>query len=192
MRRIVMALFGTMVGTALLVGLKTEKLVTPLGISAATPADPAGAGSDGSAGGAVQPEQSGQPSQSGQTAVPSTSPGPGKATPATAPTKPTTVAKPTTAQTTAAPPASRTITGSSVATVWQGDNYGNMQVKIVVTGTHIDDIVTIAQSNRPKTVSTTLRSQALTAQSANVGNVSGATASSSAYKQSLASAIAKI
>ena len=84
MRRIVMALFGTLIGTALLVGLKTEKLVTPLGISAPTPADPAAAGSDGSAGGTVQPEQSGQPSQSGQAAVPSTSPGPGKAAPATA------------------------------------------------------------------------------------------------------------
>jgi uncharacterized protein with FMN-binding domain len=67
-----------------------------------------------------------------------------------------------------------------------------MQVKIVVTGTHIDDIVTVQQSNRPKTVSTALRTQALSAQSSNVGNVSGATASSDSYKQSLQSAIAKI
>ena len=67
-----------------------------------------------------------------------------------------------------------------------------MQVKIVVTGTHIDDIVTVQKSNRPGSVSTTLRAQALSAQSSNVGNVSGATYSSTAYKQSLQSAIAKI
>ena len=69
---------------------------------------------------------------------------------------------------------------------------GNMQVKIVVTGTHIDDIVTVQKSNRPGSVATTLRAQALSAQSSNVGNVSGATFSSTAYKQSLQSAIAKI
>jgi uncharacterized protein with FMN-binding domain len=76
-----------------------------------------------------------------------------------------------------------------VATTWQGSNYGTTQVQIVVTGTHIDDIVAVKQSNRPGNSASILRTQALAAQSANVGNVSGATASSNAYKQSLRGAI---
>ena len=67
-----------------------------------------------------------------------------------------------------------------------------MQVRIVVTGTHIDSISTIQQSNRPLSTASTLTSQALAAQSANVGNVSGATYSSLAWKQSLQSAINQI
>jgi uncharacterized protein with FMN-binding domain len=67
-----------------------------------------------------------------------------------------------------------------------------MQVRIVVTGTHIDSISTIQQSNRPLSTASTLTAQALAAQNANVGIVSGATYSSLAWKQSLQSAINQI
>lgn len=90
------------------------------------------------------------------------------------------------------PPATRTIAGAAYPAVWEGDDYGDMQVKIVVTGTHIDQVVTVKQSNRPKNVASVLGAKAVQMQSANVGNVSGATASSAAYKKSLQSAIDKI
>ena len=192
MRRIVLALLGTAIGTTLLVGLKTPQgAVNLLGLSAATPAD-AGTGGD---------PANGQPSASSAVAGPSAAAaGPSAAASTTAPAAKAgpsatagTASKPPTApatapKTTAPPPAARTILGDAVA----ASEFGNMQVKIVVTGTHIDDIVTVQKSNRPGSVSTTLRAQALSAQSSNVGNVSGATFSSTAYKQSLQSAIAKI
>jgi hypothetical protein len=90
------------------------------------------------------------------------------------------------------PARTRAILGPAVEVIWQGREYGSMQVKIVVTGKHIDDIVTMRHSGRPKDVSTVLRAQALAAQSADVGNVSGATASSEAYKRSLRVAIENI
>jgi uncharacterized protein with FMN-binding domain len=199
MRRIVLALLGTAIGTTLLVGLKTQVAVAQLGLSAATPAD-AGAGGDPANG---QPSASSAvagpsaaaagPSAAASTTAPAAKAGP-SATAGTAskpPTAPATApptAPATAPKTTAPPPAARTILGDAVA----ASEFGNMQVKIVVTGTHIDDIVTVQKSNRPGSVSTTLRAQALSAQSSNVGNVSGATFSSTAYKQSLQSAIAKI
>jgi uncharacterized protein with FMN-binding domain len=104
---------------------------------------------------------------------------------------------PPTTTTTTAPPQSRTITGNAFAASTAksptcGECSGNMQVRITVTGTHIDSITTIQQSNRPLSTASTLTAQALSAQSANVGNVSGATYSSLAWKQSLQSAISQI
>jgi uncharacterized protein with FMN-binding domain len=187
MRRIVLALFGTILGTTLLVGLKSQVAGNPLGVSVAAPVDPGAEGAtpagSGSGSPAGQPTRVDGASTAGPTAPAGQPSGPAPTSATKAPAPPT--------KTTSAPPASRSILGPAVATVWNGDNYGTMQVKITVTGTHIDDIITVQQSNRPKTVSTTLRSQALTAQSAKVGNVSGATASSNAYKQSLQGAIAK-
>ena len=200
MRRIVLALLGTAIGATLLIGLKTPQgAVNLLGLSAATPAD-AGAGGDPANG---QPSASSAvagpsaaaagPSAAASTTAPAAKAGPSatagtasKPPPAPATAPPTAPA--TAPKTTAPPPAARTILGDAVA----ASEFGNMQVKIVVTGTHIDDIVTVQKSNRPGSVSTTLRAQALSAQSSNVGNVSGATFSSTAYKQSLQSAIAKI
>ena len=91
-----------------------------------------------------------------------------------------------------ASPKTRTILGPAVEVIWQGRNYGRMQVRILVTGKHIDDVVTVLHSGRPKDVSTVLRARTLGLQSANIGNVSGATASSDAYKRSLRAAIEKI
>jgi hypothetical protein len=140
MRRVAMALFGTLFGTTLLVGLKAHGNADVPGADSAvatTPQDPA-AGNSG-----------------------------------------------TRAKT-------RTILGPAIEVIWQGRDYGNTQVRIVVTGKHIDDISTVQHSGRPRDVSTVLRAQALAAQSADVGNVSGATASSDAYKRSLREAIKKI
>jgi hypothetical protein len=187
MRRVTLALLGAVAATVVLVGLKTPMLAAPLGYAVATPVGPptdgSEAASDPAATSSGAPPAAGPattPGATGPAAIPPSGPSSAPAPPAPPPPAPP------------APPASRTITGSAIAAVWRGENFGNMQVKIVVTGSRIDDIIAIAQSNRPKTVATELRRQALTAQSANVGNVSGATASSNAYKESLASAIAQI
>jgi uncharacterized protein with FMN-binding domain len=193
MRRIVLALLGTVIGTTVLIGLKSPGAVTQLGLSAAAPADPTNTGEPGAsqAGASLTPTAPGASAAAGgPSAGPTT--GAGNTPPAGAPTttKPPTATAPKT--TAAAPPASRTILGDPFPAIWQGDNYGNMQVKIVVTGKHIDSAVTVQQSNRPKTVAKTLGDDAVKKQSANLINVSGATASSDAYKKSLQSAIAKI
>jgi FMN-binding protein len=196
LRRTVLALVGFTLAVAVLVGLKAPATARLLGWSAeaglaadqlnaadtapGTSGDPAASGPGGSA----APGASLTPGASGSTA-PS-----GPAGTASAPAGTTNAPPPTTA---APPPVtSRTILGPAVATTWNGNNYGTTQVKIVVTGTHIDDIIAVKQGSRPGTTATTLRAQALAAQSANVGNVSGATASSNAYKQSLQGAIAQI
>src|SRR5688572_11801981 len=134
MRRVVMALLGTLFGTTLLIGLKAHDAVDEPGAASAAPLDPV-AGNAGT------------------------------------------------------PTRTRAILGPAVEVIWHGRDYGRMQVKIVVTDKHIDDIVTVQHSGRPKDVSTVLRAQALAVQSADVGNVSGATASSEAYKRSLRVAI---
>ncbi|HEX6871674.1 MAG TPA: FMN-binding protein [Micromonosporaceae bacterium] len=175
MRRVTLAILATIVSTTLLIGLKAQGAL-PTDLVAQTPADP-------EANPSRTPAKAG-PTRTAGPAARATPATPGAATSTSGATKP--------ASTGTSAPARRTIIGTAVAAVWHGENYGDMQVKIIVTGTHIDDIITIQESNRPGAVSTTLRAQALSAQSANVGNVSGATASSIAYKQSLQSAISKI
>ena len=189
MRRIVLALLGAVLGTTLLIGLKSP-MAGPVGLAASAPADPHGDAEPAQA--TTTPGTKAVPGPGGAaTTVPATTAARGATTaPGGAPatTKP-----PTTAPKTTGPPTTtRTIVGTAYPATWQGDNYGNMQVQISVTGTHIDSVTTIQQSNRPRTVARDLGAKAVSLQSANVGNVSGATASSNAYKQSLQSAIAKI
>jgi uncharacterized protein with FMN-binding domain len=181
MRRVALAIVGTTIGTVLMIGLKAPGGAGLLGYSAQAPGLPGALSGPGSLAPPAAPS-------AGVTAT---------RAPATKPTAKRTSApgsgggsttKATATRTTTAPPASRTILGAAYAAA----GFGSMQVKIVVTGTHIDDIITVRQSNRPKTVATTLRAQALSAQSANVGNVSGATYSSNAWKSSLQSAISQI
>jgi len=179
MRRAILWLVGAAFGTALLVGVKAQGAV-PAGIAAEAPVDSPVVAGDAPAATAGTTTTKPEPSAS-------KAPAPaGKASPTPRrTTKPATTPK----KTTAAPaPARRTITGTAVP----ASDFGSMQVSIVVTGTHIDSISTLQVSNRPKTVAATLTQQALAAQSANVGNVSGATYSSDAWKQSLQSAIGRI
>src|SRR5689334_5462544 len=200
MRRILLGLMGAIVGTALLVGLKAQGPGIAGSVAATGPQDPAGgpgagpSGGPGTTGGPGAPGGSGAPGSPGTTGQPGSPGSPGTTTgpgSSSRPTTTTTTKPPTTTS------ASRTLTGTAVAARTAkspncGDCSGNMQVRIVVTGTHIDSITTIQQSNRPLSTASTLTSQALAAQSSNVGNVSGATYSSLAWKQSLQSAISQI
>ena len=196
MRRILVGLMGAAVGTALMVGYKAVGSPTTGPVAVNGPQNPAG-NPAASAGPSSMPGQTGQPAPGtpfpsaapGMTSGPGTSPTGHPATSGTAPPPKTT--------TTTAPPQSRTITGNAVAASTAkspscGECSGNMQVRITVTGTHIDTISTIQQSNRPLNTASTLTAQALSAQSANVGNVSGATYSALAWRQSLQSAINQI
>jgi uncharacterized protein with FMN-binding domain len=167
------------IGVTLLIGLKARGAPVDPALVATAGADPAGPTTD--------PAASGQPAPSGTSA-------------SSASASPTATASAGTAQspaggapTTAAPPAARrTLSGTAVA----AKSFGSMQVQIVVTGTHIDSISTIKQSNQPKSTATKLTPLALSAQAVpNVTcstTVSGATYSCQAWLQSLQSAIGQI
>jgi uncharacterized protein with FMN-binding domain len=193
MRRILLGLIGTAIGTALLVGFKAQGAASGSTFVADAPQDPAANGAPGGTAGPGPggtpkpggPAPTGPAGSTGPTAGPTT--GPGGTGPSAHPTTSTTT---TTSQ-------SRTITGTAVAARTAkspncSECSGNMQVRIVVTGKHIDSISTIQQSNRPGSVVSKLTPLALSAQSANVGNVSGATYSALAWEQSLQSAINQI
>jgi uncharacterized protein with FMN-binding domain len=190
MRRIIMALLASAIGTALLVGLKVPGAPFSPAAVAGAPLDPAAPGDgNGPAASAGAPGASGVPAGGPGTvsAPPGTTPGvPAPGSTASGAPKPT--SGPTATKTTAAPPASRTITGTAYA----AKDFGSMQVRIVVTGTHIDSISTIKVSNRPGSTVSTLTPLALSAQAVPTKNVSGATYSSNAWKQSLQSAISQI
>ena len=95
------------------------------------------------------------------------------------------------------PGATRAASGTFVGTV-QGTRYGNVQVKVVIAGGKITDVVTlhltdaggrsVQISNRAAPI---LRSEVLAAQSAKVSSVSGATYTAKAYLSSLQSALDK-
>ncbi|MEI7451872.1 MAG: FMN-binding protein [Candidatus Falkowbacteria bacterium] len=72
--------------------------------------------------------------------------------------------------------------------------YGVLQVKAVVQGGKLTDVIFLSgtqEGGRPLRGLDTLKSEAITAQSANVDTVSGATNSSGAFVSSLASALAQ-
>ncbi|MEU8075264.1 FMN-binding protein [Catellatospora citrea] len=195
MRRFILWLCGTAVATVLLIGAKGgltagggPRLLADAPIDSIPAGDTSGQGTqDGTA-----------PDPSATAPVPTLSAAPG-ATPTATPKPATGTPKPSVAPkpgattprpgpTTAAPPAARTINGTAVP----AKDFGNVQVQIVVTGRHIDDIKVLQMSNRPRNSATVLRQEALAAQSANIANVSGATYTSNAYRQSLQAAINKI
>jgi uncharacterized protein with FMN-binding domain len=85
----------------------------------------------------------------------------------------------------------KTVTGSSIST-----RYGNVQLKVTVSGGKITDITAVQlPSGDPKSseissyAAPQLRQSALTAQSANVNVVSGATYTSDGYRTALQSAL---
>jgi uncharacterized protein with FMN-binding domain len=191
MRRLATLLLATTAGTALLVGLKAHGSTAPSQPVAGAALDPG----PQSAAAATGPSRGTGPSRS---TSPSWSAKPGRSAKPGATAKPAPAKSKAPATTTAAPatktaaPATRTIVGAAYPAELHGENYGNMQVKIVVTGSHIDQVVTVQQSSRPREVASVLGARAVSQQSADVGNVSGATASSDAYKKSLQSAIDQI
>ncbi|WP_432986148.1 FMN-binding protein [Dactylosporangium sp. CA-233914] len=177
MRRAVMALMGTAAGTMLLVGAKA-------GFS--SPATDQ----------AMQPKSAGSPAP-GASPAPAGALPPGAAQADPGQTRTTTATQPAAKPTTAAPKPPRTTMKDGT---FNGNpiyvEYGNVELSIVVSGGKITDVkvldspsdhsrsVQINNSALPK-----LRAEALTAQSADIDTVSGATYTSSGYKLSLQSAI---
>ncbi|MYX34102.1 FMN-binding protein [Streptomyces sp. SID8377] len=107
----------------------------------------------------------------------------------TAPRKTSTA--PSTPKTTTAAPTTRTVTGPTVQT-----NYGPVQVRITLTGTRITGAAAVQypdETARSRDINSTavpkLNQETLAAQSANIDSVSGATYTSTGYKQSLQSAL---
>jgi uncharacterized protein with FMN-binding domain len=113
--------------------------------------------------------------------------------PVIAPTTPSTSSAPTTPSTSSAPTATgtKTYSGSVAPTRW-----GDVQVTITVTAGKITDVAVPTYPNgngRDQEINAyalpTLRQETLTAQSAHINTVSGATVTSDGYLQSLQSAL---
>jgi uncharacterized protein with FMN-binding domain len=206
LRRAVLTLGGTVAGLAALFSFRTHVAVPVAAVS--TPTDSASAAASAGRTGPVYPTASSlappttKPSATkskGATKAPtmtapaSTAPAgtstTTKSTPTTAPTtkKPTAPASsapPTTAAPTTAAP--KTYTGSDVNT-----QYGPMEVQITVTGSKITAVNELEQPDDSigANAVSQLNSEALSAQSASIQAVSGATYTSNGYIQSLQSAV---
>ena len=96
----------------------------------------------------------------------------------------------TTSDATAAPAASATVDGPTV-----GTRYGPVQVEVTIESGQITDVTALQlptggrSGQISREVESMLNSQALTAQSANIDGVSGATYTSDAYARSLQAAL---
>ncbi|MGC4804255.1 FMN-binding protein [Micromonospora sp. DT233] len=195
MRRALLAITGLAAGTTALVVLKGSPQATQVAqeLPAVRPSVAAsGPTPQRSAGG---PTPSRSAAKTSATPKPKASAGrtPGART-TTAPKRPTSAPRPTTA----APPKSttRTVTGPVVT-----NEYGNVQVQIVLTGDRIVRAVALelpqkfAQSQRRNEEVDGRYSgtsgQVVQRQSADLDTVSGATSTSGSYRQSLQAAIDK-
>ena len=122
---------------------------------------------------------------------PTTTQGPTPTTPPTTTTKP----PPPPTTTTQAPSASRSATGESVNYI-----YGVLSVEVTTSGSRISKVTisSIDDGGNPLSQSIDqgsipqLEQQALSAQSANIQGVSGASYTSAGFKQSLQSALSKL
>ncbi|MDQ0958413.1 uncharacterized protein with FMN-binding domain [Streptomyces sp. B4I13] len=83
-------------------------------------------------------------------------------------------------------PGTQTFTGTTVTT-----EKGDVQVRITYNGSEITAVQMLKQPNHPQTTAAVpkLIAQTLTAQSADIDTVSGATLTSDGYKESLQAAI---
>jgi len=189
MRRGVAAVFATVLGTTLMIGAKLghhAEDVDDLPADALVPADgtvPTESASTDATPSAL-PSGSPQPTKSGTPAPRPTTTTSGR--PAPSPTRPTTPA--TTAGT--------GLKNGSFAGSGVTERYGVIKVTIVVSGGRITNALATCTnpcSGESASISSEaigkLNARTLTAQSANIQSVSGATYTSSAYKQSLAAAI---
>ena len=194
MRRAAAAVIGTVAGTSLLI-------VTKLGVH---PPDSGLAGNDtsvvvGAGGPSPAPDTTDggdDEREDGGAAPASTGPVPAQPSsapsrPAGAPTTTTAAPRPTTPATTAGSGLRNgSFTGTGVK-----ERYGTITVTITVSGGRITDAGATCGgcSGESQSISTNafsrLRQEALTAQSANIATVSGATYTSGAYKTSLQAAL---
>jgi uncharacterized protein with FMN-binding domain len=175
MRRAILAVMGTALGTTLMIGAKLG--TRPVGADAISEQPDPPANVDSSAPG-EQTTASPEPvtSAPGQPSAP--------AAQASAPTT-----KP------AAPPNSSGLKNGTFVGPAVNQRYGTIKVTIVVSGGKIIDVTatypTGGETGRINAKAIPrLRQEVLTAQSASVATVSGATYTSNAYKQSLQAAIA--
>jgi uncharacterized protein with FMN-binding domain len=163
MNRVLSACAVTIIGVVWLVTFKVTPIETEASALAASPS-PAARGTAPSA------------TPTLRTPTPAPSAAPGTLTPSVVP---------------GTPAASGTFLGSAIRTI-----YGDVQVRIVVTGQKITDVQAVllpqdrARSARISQYSAPiLRSEAISAQSAKIDIVSGATYTSIAYSRSLDSAL---
>jgi uncharacterized protein with FMN-binding domain len=174
MRRVLAAVIGTAAGTTLLIGLKAGGLPgrssTPLAAGAATPTPS----------GLLAP-----PDPPATATGPAAAP-PGPTTPPGWTSTPRPIGSPR-----AATGATGTFTGSVAQT-----EYGPVQVRIVVAGGRMTDATAVQlpkSSSRSNQLSgraaPILRQEALSAQSASIDTVSGATFTSAGYRNSLQAAL---
>ncbi len=175
MRRVVLTLGGTAAGLVALLSLKMHP-------AASMSAAPLGQGAPA----AARPGTTPSPARHG-TPAPAASPGP-RASAAAARGQASAARAGATA---AAAPARRVITGQVISTP-----YGPMQVQVTLTGSRITAIAVLQQTDMgsysqqlDSSAIPQLTQEALTAQSANISAVSGASYTSSGYAQSLQSAL---
>jgi uncharacterized protein with FMN-binding domain len=188
-RRAILALVGTATGTVLLVGAKA-------GHATGAPAQvPLAEHSSASPGAAAPASSAGVPTQAPPTGTATTAPAAGSGD--------TTTGGGATPRTTAPAPqrtATRPHTDYLQDGSWPGSavytEYGFVELKITVANKRITDVITVDfPQDRAESRETSgnavkkLRAEALSAQSANINSVSGATDTSAAYKQSLQAAI---
>ncbi|MEV4466121.1 FMN-binding protein [Micromonospora echinofusca] len=192
MRRALLAITGLAAGTTAMVVLKGSPGTSPVAQdlpAAPVPVTPAPAGpapTDGEVSAAPSPSRTGASPRPGRTATRPPASRPSATT--RAPSAPRTTTKPPPAPTT------RTVTGPVVE-----NEYGNVQVQITLRGTRIVDVVALELPE--ETAQSDQRSEQVDGrysgtsglvvqrQSADVDTVSGATATSTSYRQSLQAAI---
>ncbi|MFI6234010.1 FMN-binding protein [Micromonospora sp. NPDC050784] len=196
MRRALLAITGLAASTTALVVFKGSPGTTQVAqnLPTAQPVNPSGPGTDPSAAPDAPGTDpaGGAPTPSGST-KPSTSPKPGKTT-----------ARPSNTRTTKAPSAPRTTTKAPQSTTRRvtgngfENEYGYVQVQIVVSGNRIVEAVALSlpSGGESDIHSGDVRNrydggggEVVQKQNASLNTVSGATETSNSYKQSLRSAI---
>lgn len=172
MKRILLAIVGTVLGLVALLGFKSHPGVG--GLNALPSAALPGAATTTPSTSSAAPPDPAATATSGSGSVPASS---GPATAAPAPTSPAA--------------AEKTIAGQPIVT-----RYGTIQVQIVVAGSRIQNVSFLQlTANDPRSqdinsqAAPLLLQETLTAQNANIDTISGATYTSEGYLQSLQSAL---
>ncbi|MET7879500.1 FMN-binding protein [Micromonospora profundi] len=201
MRRALLAITGLAASTTALVVLKGSPAVTPAAQNLPTsqPVNPAGPGADPSVAPDAPAGSTGATPKPSESADAATSPKPGKTTARPSGTRTTAKAPTAPRTTTKAPqPTTRRITGPGVDAKDGSETYGYVQVQIVVSGNRIVEATTLSlpsggesdiHSGDVRDRYNGTGGEVVQKQSANLNTVSGATATSNAYKQSLRAAI---
>jgi uncharacterized protein with FMN-binding domain len=212
MRRFIAVFVATVAGLVVLLSFKTApaKAPHPVALSGATPGEssgPPGSSAAVSSAAASSVASSSPAESSAPASAPQPSPAATSSAAATAPSKsPSAKASPTPTKTTAKPtpkptpkPSSttKTVTGSTV-TVSEGGRrvFGAVQVQVTLTNGKITAVTALQEpENDPHSSQISqfsipiLRQEVLSAQSASIDAVSGATYTSEAYAQSVQAAL---